>query len=489
MTAERVKAAERERRLARRRRSGSSSPARTCSASRSPRRTVAWGWASSSCACCSRRSGARWRPAPGSRRWCTARCRSPSSAARRSAGPGCRASRPARRSSRAALEDAGSAEGAAPATRARATAARCVLDGAKRAVPGARRRRPAAGARERRARRRHLPGGSEGARASRSRRRVISTGEPLFDVTLSGVRVAAAARLGGAGCRRRRDAAPGSGRAPLVALAALQVGVSDRALRITAEYVKERVQFGVPIGSFQAVQHREADGFIDLEAMRWTTLARGLAAGRGPARRARRSGREVLGGRGRLAHREREPAPARRPRLRRRLSRSTATSCGPRRSSSSGGGASATLARLGRDLARTGPGETSMKATRRFEDVKVGEELPPLDVATTAALVVGGALASRDFTPVHHDKAAAQAQGLPDVFMNILTTNGFVGRYVTDWAGPDALRARHQDQARRPEPAGRHARRSAARCRRRRTASSRSRSPATTRGATTSARP
>ena len=80
-----------------------------------------------------------------------------------------------------------------------------------------------------------------------------------------------------------------------------------------------------------------------------------------------------------------------------------------------------------------------MKQTRRFEDVTVGEELPPLDVATTTSIVVGGALASRDFTPVHHDKAAAQAQGLPDVFMNILTTNGFVGRYVTDWAGPDAL--------------------------------------------------
>ena len=77
--------------------------------------------------------------------------------------------------------------------------------------------------------------------------------------------------------------------------------------------------------------------------------------------------------------------------------------------------------------------------TRRFEAVKVGEELPPLDVPTTASLVVGGALASRDFTPVHHDKAAAQAQGLPDVFMNILTTNGLVGRYVTDWAGPEAL--------------------------------------------------
>jgi len=79
-----------------------------------------------------------------------------------------------------------------------------------------------------------------------------------------------------------------------------------------------------------------------------------------------------------------------------------------------------------------------MRPTRRFDDVKVGEALPPLDVPTTTSLVVGGALASRDFTPVHHDKAAAQAQGLPDVFMNILTTNGLVGRYVTDWAGPDA---------------------------------------------------
>ena len=40
---------------------------------------------------------------------------------------------------------------------------------------------------------------------------------------------------------------------------------------------------------------------------------------------------------------------------------------------------------------------------------------------------------------VHHDKSVAQAQGMQDVFMNILTTNGLVGRYVTDWAGPDAV--------------------------------------------------
>ncbi len=77
--------------------------------------------------------------------------------------------------------------------------------------------------------------------------------------------------------------------------------------------------------------------------------------------------------------------------------------------------------------------------TRSHASVEVGEELPPLDVETTATIVAGGALASRDYTPVHHDRAAAQAQGLADICMNILTTKGFVGRYVTDWSGPDAI--------------------------------------------------
>lgn len=77
-------------------------------------------------------------------------------------------------------------------------------------------------------------------------------------------------------------------------------------------------------------------------------------------------------------------------------------------------------------------------ASPRFEEVGLGDALPELAVPITTSLIVAGALASRDFTPVHHDRAAAQAQGMSDVFMNILTTNGLVGRYVTDWAGPDA---------------------------------------------------
>ena len=74
----------------------------------------------------------------------------------------------------------------------------------------------------------------------------------------------------------------------------------------------------------------------------------------------------------------------------------------------------------------------------KLSEVKVGDALPDLDVPLTTAIIVGGAIASRDYTPVHHDKAAAQAAGMSDVFMNILTTNGYVGRFVSDWAGPDA---------------------------------------------------
>ena len=48
------------------------------------------------------------------------------------------------------------------------------------------------------------------------------------------------------------------------------------------------------------------------------------------------------------------------------------------------------------------------------------------------------AIASRDYQDVHHDPTLAVERGSPDIFMNILSTNGFVGRFITDWAGPDA---------------------------------------------------
>ncbi len=74
----------------------------------------------------------------------------------------------------------------------------------------------------------------------------------------------------------------------------------------------------------------------------------------------------------------------------------------------------------------------------RFEDVKPGQALPELIVLITASAIVAGAIATNDFENVHHDKAAAQSKGVPDIFMNILTTNGFVQRFVNDWTGPSA---------------------------------------------------
>jgi acyl dehydratase len=80
-----------------------------------------------------------------------------------------------------------------------------------------------------------------------------------------------------------------------------------------------------------------------------------------------------------------------------------------------------------------------MSQSLTSKQVSVGDELPGLDVPLTPAVIVGGAIASRDFTPVHHDRDYAKSQGLSNVIMNILTTNGYVSRYVTDWAGPDAI--------------------------------------------------
>lgn len=77
--------------------------------------------------------------------------------------------------------------------------------------------------------------------------------------------------------------------------------------------------------------------------------------------------------------------------------------------------------------------------TKLYDDVVVGEALPELAIALTRTLIVAGAIASRDYQDVHHDPELAKARGSKDVFMNILTTNGLVGRYVTDWAGPGAL--------------------------------------------------
>jgi len=82
---------------------------------------------------------------------------------------------------------------------------------------------------------------------------------------------------------------------------------------------------------------------------------------------------------------------------------------------------------------------TSPIATRDWRTIRVGDEVSALEIDVTATVIVAGAIATRDFMPVHHDKAYANAQGAPDIFMNILSDTAYCGRFLTDWAGPEAM--------------------------------------------------
>ena len=74
----------------------------------------------------------------------------------------------------------------------------------------------------------------------------------------------------------------------------------------------------------------------------------------------------------------------------------------------------------------------------RFEDIATGQALPALAIPITVPLIAGGAIATRDYFPGHHDLEAARALGSPHIFMNILTTSALVQRFVEEWAGAGA---------------------------------------------------
>ena len=184
----------------------------------------------------------------------------------------------------AALVDADATEVTAPATRARRDGEGFVLDGRKRLVPAAHL-----------AARVIVPAATDeglglflvdpqapGVSLVRQR---VSSFEPLAELTLAGVRVEADDLLGG-DARGGAELAGWLEDAARVALAATQLGVSERSIEITTGYLKEREQFGAPLGSFAAVQQRQADGYIDLEALRWTTWRAAWKLDRGqPAHR------------------------------------------------------------------------------------------------------------------------------------------------------------------------------------------------------------
>ncbi len=77
--------------------------------------------------------------------------------------------------------------------------------------------------------------------------------------------------------------------------------------------------------------------------------------------------------------------------------------------------------------------------TLDWRGIEIGTELSPLKINVTATVVVAGAIATRDFMPVHHDRDYANTQGAPNIFTNIMTDNGYCSRFLTDWAGPEAM--------------------------------------------------
>lgn len=99
-------------------------------------------------------------------------------------------------------------------------------------------------------------------------RQQLTNGDSAGRVVLDGVTLGADRVLGG---EAAGSAAAGwLAAAGTVGLCALQAGVTERALELTAGYARTRVQFGKPIGGFQAVAQRLADAYIDVEAIRIT---------------------------------------------------------------------------------------------------------------------------------------------------------------------------------------------------------------------------
>jgi acyl dehydratase len=72
-----------------------------------------------------------------------------------------------------------------------------------------------------------------------------------------------------------------------------------------------------------------------------------------------------------------------------------------------------------------------------WNDVNEGDEVTTQTREITRTTIVAAAISTRDFEPVHHDHDAAKRAGVKDIFLNIISTGGFVGKYITDWSGPE----------------------------------------------------
>jgi alkylation response protein AidB-like acyl-CoA dehydrogenase len=171
----------------------------------------------------------------------------------------------------AALLDAGSRDPLTPLTRAKSAGGKWHLDGAKEYVPAAAVASTllvsavtAENAQGLFIVDRDAPGVSLEAQAT-------TTGELEYRVVLKDVTLAPEARVGKADSDGRAMIDWTIARAT-IGVCATELGVAERALKMTADYTGTRKQFGKPIATFQAVAQRAADAYIDLEAMRLSTM-------------------------------------------------------------------------------------------------------------------------------------------------------------------------------------------------------------------------
>ena len=109
------------------------------------------------------------------------------------------------------------------------------------------------------------------------------------------------------------------------------------------------------------------------------------------------------------------------------------------RPAGAGGDAAQTRGQPDRPASRTAASRPARPASGRPPEPAPGPALPELTVEATPTFVISSALATRDFTEVHHDRDLAIARGSQDIFVNILTTTGLVQRFVSGWAGPQAV--------------------------------------------------
>lgn len=71
-----------------------------------------------------------------------------------------------------------------------------------------------------------------------------------------------------------------------------------------------------------------------------------------------------------------------------------------------------------------------------LEDLQAGQQLPTLEVAVSTGSIVAGAIATRDFHPIHHDLDRVRCEGHAGLFLNIFSSNAYIERWIRSWSGP-----------------------------------------------------